>query len=138
MSLYKYNISYYSTLILEFIYKRSKAESQPACKSNLPRLKEVLQYICFCFLTCHHSFSSPMAHSVGMLGQECFDFNNKAIPHLHDYSLDEIPTIDYSLLFSKDHNERAKSLEHLGNACKDFGFFYVRTSNAHTYPHAFF
>ncbi|XP_016731676.1 2-oxoglutarate-dependent dioxygenase 19-like [Gossypium hirsutum] len=38
-----------------------------------------------------------MAHSVGMLGQECFDLKNKAIAHLLDYSfIDEIPTIDYS------------------------------------------
>ncbi|TYI38786.1 hypothetical protein ES332_A02G053000v1 [Gossypium tomentosum] len=67
-----------------------------------------------------------MAHSVGMLGQECFDLKKKAIAHLHDYSfMDEIPTIDYSLLFSKDHNERAKSLEHLGKACQEFGFFYL-------------
>ncbi|KAB2040080.1 hypothetical protein ERO13_D02G049400v2 [Gossypium hirsutum] len=67
-----------------------------------------------------------MAHSVEMLGQECFDLKNKAIAHLHDYSfMDEIPTIDYSLLFSKDHNERAKSLEHLGKACQDFGCFYL-------------
>ncbi|XP_017632685.1 2-oxoglutarate-dependent dioxygenase 21, chloroplastic-like [Gossypium arboreum] len=49
-----------------------------------------------------------MAHSVGMLG-------------LHDYSfMDEIPTIDNSLLFPKDHNEPAKSLEHLGKACQEF------------------
>ncbi|KAK5840805.1 hypothetical protein PVK06_009710 [Gossypium arboreum] len=54
-----------------------------------------------------------MAHSVGMLG-------------LHDYSfMDEIPTIDNSLLFPKDHNEPAKSLEHLGKACQEFGFFYL-------------
>ncbi|KAA3485349.1 1-aminocyclopropane-1-carboxylate oxidase 1-like [Gossypium australe] len=67
-----------------------------------------------------------MAHSVGMLGQECFDLKNKAIAHLHDYSfMDEIPTIDYSFMFSKDYNERAKSLEHLEKACQEFGFFYL-------------
>ncbi|KAA3485348.1 1-aminocyclopropane-1-carboxylate oxidase 1-like [Gossypium australe] len=78
-----------------------------------------------------------MAHSVGMLGQQCFDLKNKAIAHdLHDYSsMDEIPTIDYSLLFFKDHNERANSLEHLRKACQYFGCFYVRTSNTHTYTH---
>ncbi|KAG4154780.1 hypothetical protein ERO13_D03G070102v2 [Gossypium hirsutum] len=72
-----------------------------------------------------------------MLGQECFDLKNKAISHLHDFFLnsinsdisaidlcDEIPTIDYSLLFSENHDERAKSLEHLGKACQEFGFFY--------------
>ncbi|TYH27234.1 hypothetical protein ES288_A02G052700v1 [Gossypium darwinii] len=54
-----------------------------------------------------------MAHSVGMLG-------------LHDYSfMDEIPIIDNPLLFPKDHNEPAKSLEHLGKACQEFGFFYL-------------
>ncbi|KAK8365433.1 hypothetical protein V6Z11_A02G053200 [Gossypium hirsutum] len=57
-----------------------------------------------------------MAHSVGMLG-------------LHDYSfMDEIPTIDNPLLFPKDHNEPAKSLEHLGKACQEFGFFYEERS----------
>ncbi|KAE8668613.1 peroxisomal (S)-2-hydroxy-acid oxidase GLO1-like [Hibiscus syriacus] len=38
---------------------------------------------------------------------------------------DQIPTVDYSLLFSEDQNERAKSLEHLGKACEEFGFFYL-------------
>ncbi|KAB2094158.1 hypothetical protein ES319_A02G137200v1 [Gossypium barbadense] len=73
-----------------------------------------------------------------MLGQECFVLKNKAISHLHDFFLnsinsdvsaidlcDEVPTIDYSLLFSENHDERAKSLEHLGKACQEFGFFYL-------------
>lgn len=39
---------------------------------------------------------------------------------------DEIPTIDYLMLFSDDFDERSKALENLGHVCKDFGFFYVR------------
>ncbi|KAM1135779.1 hypothetical protein TB1_033288 [Malus domestica] len=38
---------------------------------------------------------------------------------------DEIPTIDYLMLFSNDFDERSKALENLGHVCKDFGFFYL-------------
>ncbi|XVF37047.1 hypothetical protein REPUB_Repub19eG0112200 [Reevesia pubescens] len=80
-----------------------------------------------------------MANTVEVLSQECFDLKNKGISNSqsHDSFMnsinfvsptdhhDEIPTVDYSLLFSDDHGERAKALEHLGKACQEFGFFYL-------------
>ncbi|XP_028781576.1 flavanone 3-dioxygenase 3-like [Neltuma alba] len=38
---------------------------------------------------------------------------------------DEIPTVDYSLLFSDDPLQQSVALEHLGQASYNFGFFYV-------------
>lgn len=38
---------------------------------------------------------------------------------------DEIPTIDYSLLFSDDLDQRFLALEYLRHACQEYGFFYV-------------
>ncbi|KAF7816772.1 flavanone 3-dioxygenase 3-like [Senna tora] len=38
---------------------------------------------------------------------------------------DEIPTIDYSLLFSNDPHQRSLALEYLGQACHHYGFFYL-------------
>ncbi|GMI99173.1 KAR-UP oxidoreductase 1 [Hibiscus trionum] len=71
-----------------------------------------------------------MANAAGMLTQ------TKAVPHSlansinlavspTDHCDDQVPTVDYSLLFSNDQTERAKSLEHLGKACQEFGFFYL-------------
>ncbi|KAJ1390881.1 Oxoglutarate/iron-dependent dioxygenase [Sesbania bispinosa] len=37
---------------------------------------------------------------------------------------DEIPTIDYSLLFSDDPNQRLLAHEYLRQACQEYGFFY--------------
>ena len=49
--------------------------------------------------------------------------------HHHSYpysaSDDEIPTVDYSLLFPDDSAQRFLALEHLRHACEEFGFFYV-------------
>ncbi|GLT55870.1 hypothetical protein SLA2020_289560 [Shorea laevis] len=50
--------------------------------------------------------------------------------HSHDESLikpdhDETPTVDYSLLYSNDLDQRAKALQHLAKACEDYGFFYL-------------
>jgi len=38
---------------------------------------------------------------------------------------EEIPTIDYSLLLSDDTDQRSIALELLGQACEEYGFFYV-------------
>ncbi|KAL5571726.1 hypothetical protein UlMin_021323 [Ulmus minor] len=38
---------------------------------------------------------------------------------------DEIPTVDYSMLFSVDPNQRSKALDFLGHVCQDYGFFYL-------------
>lgn len=38
---------------------------------------------------------------------------------------DEIPTVDYFMLFSDDPDQRSKALQHLSKACDEFGFFYV-------------
>ncbi|XP_030485227.1 2-oxoglutarate-dependent dioxygenase 19-like [Cannabis sativa] len=38
---------------------------------------------------------------------------------------DEIPTIDYSVLFSSDPNIQAKALDYLSTACHNYGFFYL-------------
>lgn len=38
---------------------------------------------------------------------------------------DDIPTVDYSLLFSDDPLQQSKALQHLGQASYNFGFFYV-------------
>lgn len=48
-------------------------------------------------------------------------------PHTDPYpaSDDEIPTVDYSLLFSDDHFHRSLALEYLRHACQEYGFFYV-------------
>lgn len=44
---------------------------------------------------------------------------------------EEIPTIDYSLLLSDDNNQRYIALELLGQACEEYGFFYLVN---HTMP----
>ena len=41
---------------------------------------------------------------------------------------DEIPAVDYSLLFGDDTDQQSLALEHLDIACHDFGFFYVCSS----------
>lgn len=38
---------------------------------------------------------------------------------------EEIPTVDYSMLFCDDLVQRSKALEWLSKACDDYGFFYV-------------
>ncbi|KAL4315117.1 hypothetical protein S245_051763 [Arachis hypogaea] len=48
---------------------------------------------------------------------------------------DEIPTVDYSLLFSHDPAQRFMALEFLRHACQEFGFFYLVN---HTIPDAVF
>ncbi|MED6134359.1 hypothetical protein PIB30_036311 [Stylosanthes scabra] len=52
---------------------------------------------------------------------------------LNSYSAsdDEIPTVDYSLLFSDDPAQRSVALEFLRHACEEFGFFYLVN---HTIP----
>ncbi|CAJ1948654.1 unnamed protein product [Sphenostylis stenocarpa] len=49
------------------------------------------------------------------------------LPHAGPYSAcdDEIPTIDYSLLFSHNHNQQLHALQCLRHACHEFGFFYL-------------
>ena len=46
---------------------------------------------------------------------------------VHPYSAsdDDIPTIDYSLLFCDDPNKQFHALECLRDACQEYGFFYV-------------
>ncbi|GMI99182.1 hypothetical protein like AT2G44800 [Hibiscus trionum] len=77
-----------------------------------------------------------MANTAGLLTQQSFGLETKVIPRslanfinlavsFTDQSDDQVPTVDYSLLFSDDKNERAKSLDHLGKACQEFGFFYL-------------
>ncbi|XVF64442.1 hypothetical protein PTKIN_Ptkin09bG0170100 [Pterospermum kingtungense] len=78
-----------------------------------------------------------MANTVGVLRQECFVYKNKTTSGFHDSFMnpnnvvsptdhhEEIPTVDYNLLFSNDHDEQAKSMEHLSKACQEFGFFYL-------------
>lgn len=38
---------------------------------------------------------------------------------------DEIPTVDYSLLFSDNPNQQLDALQRLRHACLEYGFFYV-------------
>ncbi|KAF3440137.1 hypothetical protein FNV43_RR18415 [Rhamnella rubrinervis] len=38
---------------------------------------------------------------------------------------DEIPTIDYQLLFSHDPEQHSKALDELARVCEDYGFFYL-------------
>jgi len=47
--------------------------------------------------------------------------------HADPYSAcdDEIPTIDYSLLFSQNPNQQLHALQCLHHACLEYGFFYV-------------
>ncbi|KOM57639.1 hypothetical protein LR48_Vigan11g067200 [Vigna angularis] len=50
--------------------------------------------------------------------------------HVHDgdpYSAcdDEIPTVDYSLLFSDNPNQQRDALQRLRHACLEYGFFYL-------------
>lgn len=40
---------------------------------------------------------------------------------------DDIPTVDYSLLFSDNPVQRFLALENLRQACQEYGFFYVKT-----------
>jgi len=40
---------------------------------------------------------------------------------------DDIPTVDYSLLFSDNPVQRFLALENLRHACQEYGFFYVKT-----------
>ncbi|XP_061363820.1 2-oxoglutarate-dependent dioxygenase 19-like [Gastrolobium bilobum] len=53
--------------------------------------------------------------------------------HAYPYSAsdDEIPTVDYSLLFSDNPDQRLLALEYLRQACHEFGFFYLVN---HTIP----
>ncbi|PRQ24945.1 putative flavanone 3-dioxygenase [Rosa chinensis] len=37
----------------------------------------------------------------------------------------EIPTVDFSVLFSDDLEKRSKAIENIGHVCEDFGFFYL-------------
>jgi hypothetical protein len=37
----------------------------------------------------------------------------------------EIPTVDFTMLFSDDLDKRSRALEHINQVCKDFGAFYV-------------
>ena len=41
-----------------------------------------------------------------------------------------IPTVDYSMLFSDDDNQRSKALHYLNHVCQEYGFFYVRPINS--------
>lgn len=47
---------------------------------------------------------------------------------------DQVPTIDYLMLFSTDPHQRSKALDHFTHACLDFGFFYVIT-HIYLYTH---
>ncbi|XP_009366815.2 2-oxoglutarate-dependent dioxygenase 19 [Pyrus x bretschneideri] len=38
---------------------------------------------------------------------------------------DEIPTIDYSMIFSGDVDQRPKALQYLAYVCEEYGFFYL-------------
>ncbi|CAK7346877.1 unnamed protein product [Dovyalis caffra] len=38
---------------------------------------------------------------------------------------EEIPTIDFFMLFSDDPSQQSKALDHLSNACEEYGFFYL-------------
>ncbi|XP_027368300.1 1-aminocyclopropane-1-carboxylate oxidase 1-like [Abrus precatorius] len=53
--------------------------------------------------------------------------------HSHHYSAvdDEIPTVDYSLIFSDDPDQRFLALENLRQACQEYGTFYLVN---HTIP----
>ncbi|KAG5129175.1 hypothetical protein JHK84_035572 [Glycine max] len=50
---------------------------------------------------------------------------------LYSASDDEIPTVDYSLLFSNNPVQRFLTLENLRQACQEYGFFYLVN---HTIP----
>ncbi|KAI4337888.1 hypothetical protein L6164_016254 [Bauhinia variegata] len=45
--------------------------------------------------------------------------------HADQYSDDEIPTVDYSLLFSDDPQQQSLALEYLSQVCQEYGFFYL-------------
>ncbi|KAK4273954.1 hypothetical protein QN277_017253 [Acacia crassicarpa] len=38
---------------------------------------------------------------------------------------DEIPTVDYCMLYSNDPDQESLAIEHLGQVCQDYGFFYL-------------
>ncbi|KAJ6735891.1 2-OXOGLUTARATE (2OG) AND FE(II)-DEPENDENT OXYGENASE SUPERFAMILY PROTEIN-RELATED [Salix viminalis] len=38
---------------------------------------------------------------------------------------EEIPTIDFFMLFSDDPIQQSKALDHLSHACDEYGFFYL-------------
>jgi hypothetical protein len=40
---------------------------------------------------------------------------------------EDIPTIDFLMLFSDDPIQQSKALDNLSNACDEYGFFYVCT-----------
>ncbi|KAK7275579.1 hypothetical protein RIF29_16698 [Crotalaria pallida] len=59
--------------------------------------------------------------------------SSKAYPY--SASDDEIPTIDYSMLFSDDLDQQFLALEYLRQACQEYGFFYLVN---HTIPDVVF
>ncbi|KAK7294511.1 hypothetical protein RJT34_17400 [Clitoria ternatea] len=67
---------------------------------------------------CNVSFQPAMASNI-----------HQADPY--SASDDEIPTIDYSLLFSHDPTQQFHALENLRHACQEYGFFYLVN---HTIP----
>lgn len=55
-------------------------------------------------------------------------FSNINIPMDSVLAVDEdIPTIDFLMLFSDDPIQQSKALDNLSNACDEYGFFYVCT-----------
>lgn len=45
-----------------------------------------------------------------------------------DESHEAIPTVDFSMLTSRNPEQRSKAIEDLGRACRHWGFFIVRDS----------
>ncbi|XP_068479475.1 2-oxoglutarate-dependent dioxygenase 19-like [Phaseolus vulgaris] len=75
------------------------------------------------------SFASQIQSSEPIFSNANFS-ELAVIEHLHHADLysacdDEIPTIDYSLLFSDSPNQQLHALQCLRHACLEYGFFYL-------------
>ncbi|XP_027368299.1 flavanone 3-dioxygenase 3-like [Abrus precatorius] len=87
------------------------------------------------FVTRLHSSVEPSKFNVAPLYHN-FSSQQLAVAgdqHADTYSAfdDEIPTVDYSILFSDDPDQQFLALEKLSHACHEYGFFYLVN---HTIP----
>ncbi|KAK7349673.1 hypothetical protein VNO77_07230 [Canavalia gladiata] len=78
-------------------------------------------------------FSEPKPKVAPVYSNASSQFSVEGNHHADPYlaSDDEIPSIDYSLLFCEDTDQRLHALECLRQACQEYGFFYLVN---HTIP----
>ena len=87
------------------------------------------------------SFASQIQSSEPIFSNANFS-ELAVVEHLHHADLylacdDEIPTIDYSLLFSNSPNQQLHALQCLRHACLEYGFFYVNCLSSYCVLHYF-